>query len=281
MKTLPPKYKTLFDNCLNTLWAAWRSLGVFSDGKIIPVCPEEALAGLALFGRYDQRLFDEALSAALTFKTLFSDSRLNHLQSKMNGESAAVFQIILHLLSVKNPAIPVSSKIPVNFFISPTGKEAFSGRIHDPFFQKQGWLRNPFTPSSKVRPLPYIAGQNPWIRAKLIFGNTARVDVIIALLEYPEITAPDIARNTGYTQKTLWNILTDFQSAEMVKSRMVGNRKFYSLTAYGKERLRFLKPSKQKISIDSLIKTGSLINRINELPDNASAELVASIEAEG
>ena len=93
---LPEKYKTQTSLCLDELWSVWCSLGVYSEGKISPMAPEEAIVGLCIFGRYEQRLFDEALTFILHYSRILSKNRLLYLVKKIDNDSKRVFHTILH-----------------------------------------------------------------------------------------------------------------------------------------------------------------------------------------
>ncbi len=277
MKQLTEKYKNQISDGLDDLWGVWRSLGIFSEGNIFPLSPEEALIGLCIMGRYDQRLFDEALSAAMALNGLLSKSRLINLAAYLDPEARRVLNLLEDMINRKSCSQD-AKPVPTPFFLSMDQDLVFSGRKTDPLFEARGWIRNVFKPSGNIRPLKFIAAHNPWIKAKLTFGNSARVDVVLSLLKQDQLTAPDISRSSGYAQKGIWNILTDLDYAGWVKGEGFKNKVNYSLTSSGEKLFAPFRPPKQKISVNHWIKLGHYIFHLQKLQENASEDLIRSEE---
>jgi hypothetical protein len=252
-------------------------LGVFSEGAVVPFSPEEAVVGLAIFGRYDQRLFDEGLSAAAALKDFISKSRLDNLMSWLDKDSRELSVLLYELILGKNHQDSnVSEQRPL--FLSLDGLPAFNGAKSDPVFEKKGWKRNLFQFSTTVRPLAFVAVGNPWIRAKLTFGNSARADVIMALSGASSLSAPDMARQSGYSQKGLWNIFNDLEMAGWIQGKKTGKRIDYAPTAAGTKLLRPFRLPTKTFSVNPWIQLGYLLNTLRSLPDNASDDLIRSEE---
>ncbi|MBW1814096.1 MAG: hypothetical protein JRJ39_10645, partial [Deltaproteobacteria bacterium] len=95
---LPENYKIQATDYIEELWSVWRSLGVYSEGIVLPMAPEEAIIGLCILGRYDQRLFDEALSFIIQHSRFISKNRLLSLVKKIDEDSKIVFHIIAAFL---------------------------------------------------------------------------------------------------------------------------------------------------------------------------------------
>jgi hypothetical protein len=166
----------------------------------------------------------------------------------------------------------------VPFFQSLQYPSSFSAGKPDPTYHDYGWLRNRFFCSSNVPPLSTIASLNPWVRAKLIFGNTGRVDGILSLL-LGEETAPDIARKTGCTSKGAWNILTDLEYAGIATSRQVLNKWVFRLSEEGRKRFSFLDPGKNAVSFwEQWRESGYYLHFLSQLPEDAPPELIGSEE---
>jgi hypothetical protein len=285
---LPEKYKNLCKKHIDTLWSVWRSLGIFSDGPRIPIGFEEAVSGLCTFGRYDQRLFDEALSIIISYSELINKNKCTALLKRMDPDSANVFFIIARLLAeikADKRFLTLGTLNTTNhdsrvspFFITLDGESCFSGRKRDQLFEKLGWSRNVFIQSEYVPELSVIATLNPWIRTKLLFGNSVRADVIMELIVNKRCAAPDIARKNGFTQKSVWNVFQDFSAAGYISSTRIRNKIFYSpnpdfVRAYSEFRPRPLFTQ----TVD-WTRCGHFVYHLRKLPANASKHLIASEE---
>jgi hypothetical protein len=284
---LPEKYKALCRLHLDNLWRAWRGLGMFSEGPFFTMGLEEALCGLCVFGRYDQRLFDEAVSLILAHPGLVNKNKIAGLLQKADPDTTTVHSVITHLLASsgnrsrvlpeqKTKTSPLSGAKNEPFFLSTDGNPDFTGKAIDPVFTHLGWQRNVFHRSDTVPQLSTMAAINPWIRAKLVYGNSVRADVVLHLLA-GSATAPDIARKSGFTQKSVWNVLDDFLAAGLVTSTPAQNRLVYSLTKNGTAQFSLVQPGKKAVSLWQEWKTaGHYLFHLKKLPDDASPRLIES-----
>ncbi len=278
-------YKTQTILCLDDLWSVWRTLGVYSEGTLSPIAPEEAIIGLCIYGRYDQRLFDEALTFILLHSRILSKNRLLTLVKKIDGDAKRVFNVVAYILykmcSDKrffSSALKFEDKSEEPFFTSFQKKVSFSGKEADPLFMQFGFKRNVFNKSEKLRNLTFISDNNQWVKAKLLFGNTIRVDAIMELICNKNCTASMVAHNTGYTQKSIWNVLTDLESAGLVVGKKTFNRIVYSLSNSGKKQFTQFRIKKNPPDISNWIKLGHYISAFLKLPESSSDLLIQSEE---
>ena len=107
---LPENYKIQVADYIEELWSVWRSLGVYSEGAVLSMAPEEAIIGLCILGRYDQRLFDEALSFIIQYSRFISKNRLLSLIKKIDEDSKRVFYIIAAFLGKMSNDMRFTSK---------------------------------------------------------------------------------------------------------------------------------------------------------------------------
>ena len=282
---LPKNYKLIIENNLEKLWNIWRTLGFFSEGHTIAMSPEEAIIGLCILGRYDQRLFDEALSFILFHSRLISKNRLKFNLKRIDDDSKKVFCVIASILKkhagdsrfvsiVKD----VNKKDDQIFFLNLNNQKLFTGKSEDKLFLQFGFKRNTFVISDKTRNLRYISQNNPWIKAKLIFGNTIRADIAIELINSGNCIAPVIASKTGYSQKSVWNILKDFEIAGFVNGEKSFNRIVYTLTDSGKKQFSQFRIKNIVPDVSEWIKIGHFISALKKLPKDASELLIQSEE---
>ena len=282
---LPENYKIQVADYIEELWSVWRSLGVYSEGAVLSMAPEEAIIGLCILGRYDQRLFDEALSFIIQYSRFISKNRLLSLIKKIDEDSKRVFYIIAAFLGkMSNDMRFTSLSKEYNklnekpFFTSLTNRVFFTGKKEDQFFLQYGFKRNIFTKSDKLRNLKFVSEKNQWIKAKLVFGNTVRADTVMELVCNNNCTAPIIASNTGYTQKSIWNVLTDFESAGLVTGKKSFNRIIYCLSHVGEKQFFQFRIKKKPPDISRWIKSGYYLSAFSKLPENASDLLIRSEE---
>ncbi len=282
---LPENYKIQIDNYIEELWCVWRSLGIYSEGDILSMAPEEAIIGLCIFGRYDQRLFDEALSCIIQSSRFISKNRLLSLVRKIDEDSKRVFHIVATILEKMGNDKRFSSFSKEmdggkqeHFFKTLNKRALFTGKKKDPLFLQFGFQRNLFKQSDKIRNIKFVANNNIWIQAKLVFGNTVRADTVMELACNKSCTAPAIAFNTGYTQKSIWNILTDFESAGLVIGKKTFNRIIYSLSIAGKKQFSQFKIKKKPPDISRWTELGYYLSAFLKLPEDASDLLVQSEE---
>ncbi len=285
---LPAKFKNVCSRQLGQLWRAWRGLGLFSNGGRSRVGIEEALIGLCVLGRYDQRLFDEAVSLLISYSGLINKNKIKYMIGKADPASSSVFSVVAALLvehagdrRFKPMAVKgtLAERIHAKpFFISFNKRQAFSGSTFDPLFFQYGWKRNIFRNSDNVPRLPVIAALNPFIKSKIIFGNTVRADIIMELLMNGQCIAPELARKNGFAQKSVWNVMTDLAAAGIVDSVLVQNKVVYKLGAGGKPMLSLLKNGPVVSLWQEWIKVGHYLYHLDKLPPTASPLLIKSEE---
>lgn len=282
---LPENYKIKIEKNLKKLWDVWRTLGLYSEGPNIAISPEEAIIGLCIFGRYDQRLFDEALSFIILHSRFISKNRLQFILKKIDKDSKRVFHVIASILQkLGDDSRFVSIIEDINhennqeFFINLNNRILFTGKKEDKLFLQFRFRRNTFAVSEKIRNLQFISQTNPWIKAKLIYGNTVRADIVIELINRKNCTAPDIAYKTGYTQKSVWNVLKDFELASFINGEKSFNRIVYNLSDSGKKQFSQFRLKKTPPNISDWLKMGHYISAIKKLPEDASELLIQSEE---
>ncbi len=266
---LPKNYRIKIEKNLKKLWDVWRTLGLYSEGSNIAISPEEAIIGLCIFGRYDQRLFDEALSIIILHSRFISKNRLQFILKKIDKDSKRVFHVIASILQKFGDDSRFVSIIEdkthgnnQEFFINLNNRILFTGKKEDNLFLQFSFKRNIFAVSEKIRNLQFISQINPWIKAKLIYGNTVRADIVIELINRENCTAPDIAYKTGYTQKSVWNVLKDFELAGFVNGKKSFNRIVYSLSDSGKKQFSQFRLKKTPPNISGWLKMGHYISAI-------------------
>lgn len=215
------------------LWRQWSCLGAGlegPDGASAPdshvIDPESLLLATTVFGRQDERLFDEALAWLVRFGSLINVQRLKNLHeggkfgdSRVLGAVAAFVQ-----RHGKLPKWGVLARVdeiglrqePEPFFISSKGIKTAPQGESEPDFLAHGWLRRP--PRHKALAMPPSSERlaNILLNLRALIGVSSRCEIILCLLTRPSARAAELARLTGYSPQSIQTIL-----AEMILSGKV------------------------------------------------------------
>lgn len=237
------------ESILNLLWRQWSSLGV--AGHAPPAAmnrlidPEALILVTSSIGRYDPRLFDEAMDWLGKFGTLINLQRLSNLQHLTALGDAASLTAMAKWLEIhgKQPRWKmlrkanrsISTAIPNPFFLGVGGRSSVDA---DPIFLSQGYERSPLTVRGmSQRPHPTLA-PNLMVSLRALIGVSARVEIILFLAGGQGAHATEIARATGYAPRTLQALLQEMmlsghllsqepEGGSVVKVRRGINRRYH------------------------------------------------------
>ena len=216
---------------LERLHRGWAAMGLFiQSAEPLPSYPEALVVGLATVGRYDQRLFDEALSFLKCHPRILRSNYFKFWSTVLRDEDKACLRLILNFCGINN-ILPAPSDLitPCPLFLK-SGRPPYVGHQVDPLFESQGFLRNPFEISGMVPDLSRAAQINPWIRMRLSSGILAQSDLLVLVVNTPQITAPIVSDLLGITTKSAWTNLQDLVTAQWLTKKTIGRRDFYSPT---------------------------------------------------
>jgi hypothetical protein len=236
MATLQTSFKGALQTAMHDLlWRQWSCMGAgldldgnesSPDAHIID--PEALILATTLFGRRDQRLFDEALAWLARFGSLINVQRLKNLQQGGKlGDSrvlaAVAAYVKRHGKLLKWGVLAESGgkgvrEAPEPFF-PPAGKNAavFHGEP-DPDFLVHGWLRR--TPRQKTLAMPPSPARlaNLLLSFRALIGVSSRCEILACLLSRPSARAAELARLTGYSAQSVQMVM-----GEMMLSGRLGS----------------------------------------------------------
>ena len=258
---------------LEELWSVWASLGLYvNSSSVISASPETALIGLAVFGRYDQRLFDEALSLISSHPTLFRPCYIKYWRSFLSAGAEKCLCLILKIAGISDRGSQENSILPDTMcsplFLDDNGEPIFQGEQFDPFFQECGFTRNKFIPSKISPQLDVIARANTWVRLRLTIGLNANADIMLILLHKSTLSAPILSALLGISTKSAWLILQDFMAAGWVTKKTIGRKDRYTVTEEFQRAFSYFKHKKMKWSPLDWILAGYTLEDI--IPPGAS-----------
>lgn len=224
MPTSPTNFKeALQDAVHDLLWRQWSCLGAglestghkqAPDAHIID--PEALLLATTVFGRHDERLFDEALEWLVRFGSLINIQRLKNLHEKGKfGDSRALAAVAafvqrhgkLSKWGVLAQADKAEEKLkPEPFFISSKGTTAHQEET-DTDFLAHGWLRR--SPRNKALAIPPSSERlaNVLLNLRALIGVSSRCEIILCLLTRPSARAAELARLSDYSPQSIQTVL--------------------------------------------------------------------------
>lgn len=227
------------DKLLIILWSQWTSLGVASTApseteSIIDL--EALLFFTCSLGRYDARLFDEALNWLYTHGRFINIQRMKTIMKKeaFSGDIvlAAISRIMSRQASMRKwkafKGKPPESPSVESLFFTPDGKPMPHFGEPDEDFAAYGLLRGKCAIEKQSRPVR-ISTMNIIYQLRALMGTSARCETIAYLLTHEGAHPSQIARDTYYYQKTIQDTLVDMACSGLVSVESKGREKLYHL----------------------------------------------------
>ncbi len=232
------------EQLLKFLWRQWSSLGVAGYGSVEDwraIDPEALLLLSCSIARYDARLFDEILDWLDVNSELMNIQRIKTILKDEEFSGSNVFSAIASLMSSRKKFSKWSTaekwernrtdvKMESLFFEIDGQPLAMFGKPEEHFF-KHGLARGKiiFRKHSQL-----LRGNHLYtilFKLRLLFGITARSEIILYLLSHDSAHPSEIARQTYYSQKTVQDTLVEMSKSGMIFVRPVGKEKHYWVKA--------------------------------------------------
>jgi hypothetical protein len=200
--------RTLEDLCLGVAWGHWGALGISASGFLIPVHAvdlEPAIVFASTLRDVDPRLHDEVADWCIQFASHFvSVSVLKHCLNLCDDEQRELFDRFAAIVNKHG-----GTKWPSS---SPAGKLVPSGKSQ---------LRLDRPPTVHLR-------------ARKIFGVSARADILVGLSLLPvanEVrwTHVSLLLELGYSKRNLSDALNDLAMGGLLGAMKFGNTIRYAL----------------------------------------------------
>ena len=232
----------ILDRLLDLLWRQWSALGVpgrttTEERRIVD--PESLLLLSMTIGRYDARLFDEILDWLVVNGAFLNVQRLRNLVKRFDFQSQAQLSAISELLMKKSNdplkwkrlASPRSPRNPEPLFFLKSGKPIPMPDEKAPEFSAYGLMRGPIKLRGHALPFPTKGMPSLLLRLRALLGVNARCELFCLLAAAEEIHPSDVARQTGYSPRTVQNTLAEMARSGGVQMRSGNRDKWYSLNS--------------------------------------------------
>lgn len=222
------------ETVLAFLWRAWSAMGVAGQdrgGFHGPMDPEALLAFTFSMARYDARLFDAVLEWLCVNGRFINPQRLRLLLRRPGFRGQAEAAAAAAWLDTTQPswrwrlsaAPDAEAGKPNPLFLLRDGRTLPVVGKKDALFVRHGLLRSPFALRGVALPFPAHAPACLWLRLRAMFGVTARADILVYLLAHSSGHAREIARRTGYAQRTVQDALSDMERSGWLATASTGH----------------------------------------------------------
>jgi hypothetical protein len=209
----PPSFKTSIRQAiLDWLWRGWNSVGVAGSGgsgtaredHVLDV--ETLLLAATVWGRCDPRLFDEVLDWLCLHGSLVHMQRLKNLHAESGLGDAAVLAVVADVAQRHSAQAKWKSMAKVMRGPGPLEPFFTAGSLTgktDPVFAAHGYQRGRLELRQMSRaPSPGLAA-NFWLKLRCLFGTSTRAEIMLHLLTGGPMTAAQLARLSGFTQRSV------------------------------------------------------------------------------
>lgn len=232
-------YRNELKNALLDLaWSQWTALGVAGHTKeySAQVIDLESLILFTLFiGQYDQRLFDSMLDWLQNNGRFVNTQRLISLHKKNEQKNANILSYVAANLTAfesrlkwhklaKRPSSTAETK-PLFKDIPSISKQA-----RDEIALQYGLERNPYKFLGKQTAFNKSNIATLQLKLRGFFGVNSRAEVILILLSKDYCKNQDIANSTGFSWKSIQDILFEMTYSGIVSATQSKKSRLYHLS---------------------------------------------------
>jgi DNA-binding CsgD family transcriptional regulator len=187
--------------------------------------------------RYDARLFDEILDWLVANGAFLNVQRLKNLKKRFYFQSQSQLSAVSELLMEKSNdplkwkrlAAAPSPRNPEPLFFLKSGKPIPIPDKNAPEFSAYGLLRGPIKLRGHAQPFPTKGMPSLLLRLRALLGVNARCELLCLLAASEEIHPSDVARQAGYSPRTVQNTLAEMARSGIVQVRSGNREKWYCL----------------------------------------------------
>lgn len=265
MNSLHSYSSQLTEQLLSFLWRQWSSIGVgghssASDHWVID--PEALLLFSTTIARHDPRLFDEILDWLQLNGSRINLQRLTRMHQNYSSYPSPTFgdgnilaaigstlsqqsqhlkwQSLTKLATTKKDNLDSETSTTSPLFIANTNASSansvkftadtdWSGFETDSHFASYGFLRSPLRLRGlSTAPKPHQL-TNLLFKLRSLFGVNTRAESLAWLLCHPKGHPAEIARDTGYFNRSLQITLNEMSDSGHLRSFRTGREKYFSL----------------------------------------------------
>ena len=223
--------KQVFESIQDLLWKQWTALGVpghITASKSNAVLdPEALLVFSAGFARYDQRLYDLILDWLQVHSSQINIQRLKALDAKSEWKDSASLGYMSAVAAKTNPTrwkkpamdfLPDDATSPVALFRDENGEPERYIPRQDEQALKYGFFRNIRIDTQEVSVFHPKTTATLLLRMRGFLGISARAETLLVLLTSPQCKVQDIVDRSGFTWKSIQDVLGELASGGFVSS---------------------------------------------------------------
>ena len=243
MNPLLREFRSEFlDQVLNLLWRQWTALGVSGyaeEGAAWTIDPEALVLATCCFGRYEPRLFDEALDCLRANGWVVNTQRIATLLRDEAWSGAAVLGAVAGFLSTGTEALKwrrLSRHLPPKEGAEPLFHYK-DGRpmpvVGEPerHFAAYGLQRGPLRLRGHSQPFRPLDPGNLVLQLRALCGVNVRAEIVAYLLTHETGHPAEIARAGYYHKRTIQDVLVEMNQSGVVELRQIGREKHYWIRA--------------------------------------------------
>ncbi len=231
----------LLNRMLDLVWSQWITLGISGNAHLVEkwvLDPEALVLFTCTVGRYEARVFDSMLEWLSINQRFFNIQRLKTINQRENFAGKQLLAAIAHLL-MKPVSRSKWERLSKEIFNHPSKSEPLfrlkDGTPHpwlgdsDDAFSNAGYSRQEFRQRNTVMQFKPDLSANLILKLRALFGLNSRCEVISYLLTHREANPTEIAAATGYSSKTIYNVISEMYMSGKLNKRISGRESLYSL----------------------------------------------------
>ena len=224
---LPKDYREeLRERLLSFLWRQWAQLGLASaqvktrDDWVID--PEALLLLTGTLGRWDPRLFDEAIDWLVKNARFFNLPRLKSLSKRHSFRSQAVSFAVTQVAGGTDSRLHWRLPTPEDvtevgpLFFGSDGKPMPAYGESDATFARFGYARGRLELRGLSQRFNPVMPETSLLRLRSLLGVSARAEILLYLFTHKASHPSGIARETGFSQKTIQDALVDMTASGVI-----------------------------------------------------------------
>lgn len=241
------KFKELFlEEMLQLLWKTWSELGVsgMASPKFSQVIDLEPLILTTCFwGKYDQRLFDEALSWMIKNERFISVQRLQTIIRKESFHATGLLGPISQKLMQNNPTPKwrglnkkmkenlTEQQTPVELFLTFNNRALPVIGANDKEFLQFNYIRLPFIDRHLSRIFSPGKISSLQLQLRALFGLNSRAETMLALLLDNQVSIKEVAETSYFSWRSIQEVLFELSHSGLVTHPAAKRKRKYQLTS--------------------------------------------------
>ncbi|MBD3369447.1 hypothetical protein GF402_03680 [Candidatus Fermentibacteria bacterium] len=231
----------ILNSMLDLIWSQWTTIGVSGDAPITKtwiIDPEALILFTCRIGRYDPRVFDAMLEWLGVHQRFINVQRLKTLNRRKELSGGRLLAAIANLL-LKPSSRSKWNRLADQLLEGEVQQEPLfylkDGRPHphpnklDPDFEKAGFSRQKYRDRNAIVGFRPECPSNLILKLRALLGTNSRCEIVAYLATHSEGNPSEIASAVGYSQKAVYNAVTDLYQSGTLSRRKKGKETLYSL----------------------------------------------------